>query len=597
MPGSVFATAALVDAIRKDDRRQSLDRRIEEARRDLADLQERRPAEAPDFVDQNMDSHFLNIYQMDALWNNLKGILIHRPYMKEIHKPATISASALVESLKRDYYGCPSDADLGGPARRRIDYEQLERAITAEELDKRMLYRQSQKPAHLQMESNSTEDLVLRFLDRAKFLPESDLPSPSFDEACRLMRKGYPRFTFRAIDPEGSKNDTTKLNRRLRALVATSDMSMRERIGRVCYNLLISAYPPDMHTYNTLIAAFNRSGHHTFAEALVSSFFHSRLLQPTPSTYVAILNHYKCTNNHGKFLRALACLTGTEPTLGGKIRRRHVKDIELSPLLQQWAADMRRRTQTGDWVWEHIPMTQPLVEEIICGLLHFKLFEQAVSLFLTSINYGLRLSMHTARLVLDGCVDALDWRAAVRMIRSITNSQGKWRRFLSTADPESKQLIAARMRALIDICGLHSASQPARRTTLTQLRIYNSKYAKFLEMMEQEAPLRPDSLALHDRFDGAKSRLLRLESLGKELDFVCKTTMSIESKLLYPHFSDAFRASMALHIGAAAIKRSAQLSEEIESLIAGLDIAGEEPSASTDRGRAEHVETREGEAR
>ncbi|KAK5997904.1 hypothetical protein PT974_00270 [Cladobotryum mycophilum] len=554
---SVFATAALVDAIRKDNRRQELDRQLEEARQDLADLQEQRSTSSND-VDSKPQN--LTLQQMDALWKSLKIIYNNRPFMKEIHRPATISTSDLIERLKRDYYGCPSEASFG--AARQTDYERLERAIMSEELDKQMIYREPSKQTHLLMETISAEDVVRKLLDRAKFLPRSTSPSPSFEEARRMRKKGYPNFTFRSIDPDGAQKNTTALNQRLRELIGMPDMNMKERIGRICYNLLISSHPPDMHTYNTLIVAFNKSGHHTFAEALVSSFFHSRLLQPTPSTFVVILNHYKCTNNHGKFLRAIACLTGLESTIG-------------EPLLQKWAADVKRRTHTGEWVWEHIPLNQPLVEEIISGLLHFNLFDQAASFFVSSMRLGVKLSIDIVKHLMDECINAMDWKAAVRMVRAFTNSSGKWQRALLVGDEESKAYIASRMHVLIDICGLNGPLQPIRGFTLINLDISNFKFERFLKLLEEEAPLRKDSLALYSEFDASKSRLLQLESLSREVDFVRKTTSSIESKLLYPDFPHPFRISMARHIGTSAMRRSLQLNQEFRTLIADSSNQGQ----------------------
>ena len=47
------------------------------------------------------------------------------------------------------------------------------------------------------------------------------------------------------------------------------------------------------------------------------------------------------------------------------------------------------RTRTGDWVWEHVPLNRALVEEVITGLLHFKLFDQAASFLSHACDLGL----------------------------------------------------------------------------------------------------------------------------------------------------------------------------------------------------------------
>ncbi|PNY25211.1 Glycerophosphodiester phosphodiesterase [Tolypocladium capitatum] len=566
----MFATAAIVDAVRKEDRRRELDRQLDEARRELSDLRDRGPSASLD-DDSRAD---LTIQQMDALWRSLKAIYSGRPFMKEIDKPATVSVSELVSSLKSDYYGCPGEASMRGV--RQTDYERLERAVMAEETDESILSREARNRIQLFNESSSIEHLVRQLLRRAEILDQGSSPSPSFDEARELAESGHANFTFRSIDPGRAKRNTSVLNRRLRSLVDAPKLGLKERIGRVCYNLLVSAHPPDMHTYNTLIVAFDKAGHHSLADALVHSFFHERLLRPTPYTFVAILNHYKATNNHGKFLRALACLTGADSQTGAKISRRHVKDIENSPVLRNWAADTQRRTRTGDWVLEHVPLNRALVEEVITGLLHFKLFDEAATFFVTCMRSGVAVSSRAAKQVLDECIMALDWKAAVRLIRGFTNNNREWRTTLLTGDEVANSYLVSRIYALLDLCGLHTPGQSASKECLANLNMSGPKLGRFLEALEEsrlEPPgLLPDAPESQSAEDGgvvarSKSRLLQMESIWKEYVAVRRTTISIESKLLYPQFPVRFRTAMALHIGGAAAERSMQLSQDFAELV------------------------------
>lgn len=597
---SMFATAAIVDSVRKEDRRMELDRQLDEARRELSDLQGRGPSASLNDDSRTAD---LTIQQMDALWRSLKMIYSNRPFMKEIDKPATISVSELVSNLRSDYYGCPGEASMRGV--RQTDYERLERAVLAEETDKSILSRESRNRMQLFNESSSIEHLVQQLLRRAEILDQGSSPSPSFEEARELAESGHANFTFRSIDPGRAKKNTSVLNRRLRSLVDAPELGLKERIGRVCYNLLVSAHPPDMHTYNTLIVAFDKAGHHAFADALVHSFFHERLLRPTPSTFVAILNHYKATNNHGKFLRALACLTGADSQTGAKISRRHIQDIENSPVLSKWAADTRMRTRTGDWVWEHVPLNRALVEEVITGLLHFKLFDQAASFFVTCMRSGVALSTRVAKQVLDECIIALDWKAAVRLIRGFTNNNQKWRTTLLTGDEGANSYLVSRIYVLLDLCGLNTPEQSVSKACLANLDISGLKLGQFLEALEEsrlELPgLEADALESQVARDGdlvarSKSRLLQVESIWKEYVSVRKTTISIESKLLYPQFSTQFRIAMALHIGGAATKLSKQLGQDFVELVPGAESGSSTGDREVEAERLHHGGLQEEEA-
>lgn len=568
---SVFATAAIVDAVRKDDRRKELDRQLEEARRELSELQERGASPSSSKSEANPTN--LSIQQMDTLWKSLKTIYRNRPFMKEIDKPATITASELVDGLKHEYYNVAGQPSLN--ALRKTDYEQLERAILAEEGDSQISFRESQNQAQLLRESLSIEHLVRQLLNRAELFDEGATASPSFDEARGLAAKGYPKFSFRSIDQDKAAKNTSALNSQIRSLVDTKDLSLKEKIGRVCYNLLISAHPPDMHTYNTLIVAFDKSGQHAFSDALVYSFFHGRLLKPTPSTFTAILNHYKATNNHGQFLRALACLTGLDGKTGGKIRRRHVSDIEHWGM-QKWASNSKLRTCTGNWVWDHVPLNLPLAETILTGLLQFKLFDDAASFFVSCMRSGVALSTRTVRHLFDECVAALDWRAAVTLVRGLSNSLKRWEVLILQENNDAAAYIVGRLFALIDLCGLGNNGQEPSEKCLANLDISGPKLTRLLESLSKANLLLPEVYtgsfqAPDSGADAAtslsKSRLLQLESMWKEYEFVRKTTSSIESKLLYPEFSSEFRSSMAMHIGTTAIQRSLMLGQELEDAL------------------------------
>ncbi|OAA41355.1 hypothetical protein NOR_05433 [Metarhizium rileyi] len=567
---SVFATAAIVDAVRKDDRRKELDRQLEEAKRELGELLERSNPISPKTEANTSD---ISIKQMDILWKSLKAIYQNRPYMKEIDKPAMIDASELVANLKENYYNAEGEYYLRSSSQ--IDYEQLERAIMDEEQDSRISSREALNQIQLLRESQSVEYLVRQLLRRAELIDTDLNECPSFTEARGLTERGYPNFSFRSVNPGKASKNTIALNRQIRHLVNTNDLSWKEIIGRVCYNIFVSAYPPDMHTYNTLIVAFDRAGRHAFSDALVYSFFHQRLLKPTPSTFTAILNHYKITHNHGQFLRTLACLTGLEEKYGGKMGRRHVKDIELWGM-EKLAANTSLRTRTGNWVWEHVPLNIPLVETVLNGLLYFKLFDEAASFFVSCMRAGVSLSSRAVKQLFDECVAALDWRAAVRLVRGLSNGQKRWEVLLSQEDVDTAAHLVGRVLALIDFCGLNSHGEHVGEKRLKNLDISGPKLHRLLDSLVKAKLLLPDvysgslqaaNAEARTESSRSKSRLLQLESLWKEYVFVRKTTNSIESKLLCPEFSSTFRTAMAMHIGASAVRKSLMLAREFQDAV------------------------------
>ncbi|KAJ4173232.1 hypothetical protein NW754_012239 [Fusarium falciforme] len=565
---SMFATAAVVDAVKKEDRRQDLDRQLEETRRELAELQMLRTLETKRITTNLTQKDELSLSQMDVLWQSLKDIYTNRPYMKEIDKPVTIRVSEFLNRLQADYYQCPDEAAM--LALRQTDYERLEQAIKDEEIDQFLPHRTPLNQKHLHNDSRTIVHLVTQLLDRAAAHDKSTSSSPSYYEARHLAYEGVS-YTFDSIDPARARRNRITLNRRLREVVDSPDLRLKEKVGRVCYNLLVSAYPADMHTLNTLIVAFDKQGHKYISEALVNSFFYYRRVQPTPSTFVAILNHYKNSQNHGRFLRALACLTGLDTETGAKLGRRHVTDT-APPKAKRMSN--KTSTQTGDWIWGHAPLTKPIIEAVIDGLLHFKLFDQAALFFVSCMKANVVLGTNTIKQLFDECILALDWKAAVRLIQGFTNCPNTWQSMLMNRN-ESTTYLISRLHVLLDLVGLRTSGGQVSESTLDNLSISTQGFRQFLEALatvDSTSQLQLQS-STTQLVHSSESRLLQIEALWKEVAFVERTTRSIESKLLYPDFSPQFRESMALHIGNTATKQTLKLNQELIGFLSQLSIS------------------------
>ncbi|KAJ4309373.1 hypothetical protein N0V84_011536 [Fusarium piperis] len=566
---SMFAAAAVVDAVKKEDRRQELDRNLDKTRRELAELQMLRTLETKRITAQlAVETEEVNLNQMDTLWKALKDIYTNRPYMKEIDKPVTIRVSEFLNRLQADHYQCPDEATM--LALRQTDYERLEQAIKDEEIDQSLPHRTALNQKHLHNESRTIAHLVIQLLDRAAAYDKSASSTPSFYEARHMANEGVS-YTFDSIDPARARRNRITLNRRLREVIDSPNLRLKEKVGRVCYNLLVSAYPADMHTYNTLIVGFDKQGYKFLSEALVNSFFYYRRLQPTPSTFVAILNHYKNSQNHGRFLRALACLTGLDTQTGAKLGRRHVTDT--LPTKAQKARD-RTSTQTGEWIWEHAPLDKPLIEAVIGGLLHFKLFDQAALFFVSCMKANVVLGTNTIKQLFDECILALDWRSAVRLIQGFTNCPNTWQSMLMNRD-ESTTYLISRLRVLLDLIGLTASGGQVSKSALDNLSISTQGFRRFLDALAKvdstsQLQLQSSTTQL---VHSSESRLLQIEALWKEQAFVRNTTRSIESKLLYPDFSPRFRKSMALHIGNTAAEQTSKLNEELIGVLSQLSIS------------------------
>ncbi|RBR17337.1 uncharacterized protein FIESC28_06494 [Fusarium coffeatum] len=576
---SMFATAAIVDAVRKEDRRQELDRQLEETRRELAQLKLRNLEASQRTTDNNLAQDDISLGQMNHLWESIKEIYTNRPFMKEIDKPATIRIDEFLNRVHIEQYECPNQETMD--AYRRTDYDRLEHAILREETDDSIPHRRPMNSKQLHNAGRTLNHLIQQLLKRANAHDKSGSPCPSFDEAVELANKSPSDKYLVESNIETMKKNRVKLNHGLREVVGSPTLSLKEKVGRVCYNLLVSAYPADMHTYNTLIVVFDKQGYKYLSESVVNSFYYYRRLRPTPSTFVAILNHYKNSGNHGQFLRSLACVAGLDGETGAKLRRRLADSYEPSRAgrnkVQTW-------TQTGDYFWEHAPLDKPLVEATIQGLLHFKLFDQAASFFVSCMRARVTLSTQVIKQLFDECIVALDWRSAVRLIQGFAECIKTWPSMLLGRDQDTAYLIS-RVHVLLDIAGLRGSGGEVSVSALDNLSISNPGFRRFLSDLAAAASS-TSQLETQDSTTSLTSssgrRLLQIEALWKEQDLVAKTTRSIESKLLYPDFSQDFRESMASHIGNTAVNNVVELNGEIMDFFSRLPRSAQAEQAITE---------------
>ncbi|KAM3536242.1 hypothetical protein MY4038_000400 [Beauveria bassiana] len=562
---SVFASAAVIDSLKKDKRRRELDQELEHARQELAELKEK--SKSPSSLHStNRDG--LTVEQMDILWKAMKQIINERPYRKNVLYPATLTASSVTECLRKDYYDCPTQTML--QKGRHIDYDDLDRAILNE--SEQIPAPGSRTETHLRNETLRFRRLVNALLKQADRMDRTGMQSKSFEQASELLNcNTRVNYSFRSADPEAARTMTQELNGSLRRILATP-MSLKEKIGRLCYNMLISTHVPDIHTYNTLIAGFDKYGLPIMSDQVIYSFFYGRYIKPTESTFVAILNHNKLRNRPGEFLLNMARITGMNE-VGVKLRRRH-QDSMLRFFERKWLMTERAsKSRVGEYIMQHLPLTPELLEEMIRGLLLFKLFEQAAVLFVGCLKAGITLASNLLPQLLDECISALDWSASVRLVRGMSEFSRQWFQIMAESGHDGLQLIN-RVHKLLDLCGISIRGQ-SFHVTARRLQISVHGLSELISALNSTGIfLEPSSFM--NKYDPAKSRWLQLESIRKEYIKVRKATKSIESKLLNADHGQQFREDCAVHISESALEQSKKLRKEFYKLHLSGQQTGEE---------------------
>ncbi|RCI11360.1 hypothetical protein L249_7134 [Ophiocordyceps polyrhachis-furcata BCC 54312] len=568
---TVILSATCADAFRKDRRRIEIDQKLDAARKALVDLQNSDATRKLDARPYDTPTPDMTRRQMIAVWGALKNIYNDRSFMEDAYISRPVGGWDLVKHLKIRLYNCPDRRELSN--RRKTDYDGLERAAVAEQQDPTIRLREARDETHLFYEVAAVERLVCRFVCRAKRQEIASRSTPWLRDAIeRMLNKGGVEYAFPEVDRARWRRNVEILTQHLRQCIASSGESLRQKIGKVCYNLLVSAYAPDIFVYNTLIVAFSRAYLNTFADIVIWSFFHERCMRPTALTYVLVLNHYSVRSDYGNFLKVIGRIAGCDGEVGGKIARRHIEECERGGKLGKWARDDGIRTQIGEWVFQHVPLTRNLMNEIVRGLVRFKLFQQAVYLYFACMACKFFFSPAMVRNLLDECVNALDRRAAVELIRGLINHSREWKAAMMTGDVETDWYLINRIYTLLEICGLRCGPEQVSEQYLDALGISPASLAGLLADLDLHQhwlrkPCFPLSVEGEPSVVRSQSRLLQIQSLRREVDVVRGTTRSLESTLLYPCFPLEFRLLMVQFIGEQALEYSSRLMDETGELL------------------------------
>lgn len=209
-----------------------------------------------------------------------------------------------------------------------------------------------------------------------------------YQEISELSERGsFPSYTI--PNPSHAAMERKALNDSIADL--TSDglnkrgtRSIDQMVAGICYNLLASSVSPDITTFNIMIERLTRYKQHDLASHVIS-FLENSPFKANERTISAILNHYRAKNYEIGFRRTMNRIRGFEGGLGlteiksGKIVRSKFAAI--------WA-------DKNDFVFkkgvlrETAKINGQLYETLIRGCLQFGQLGQALGYMRTAIQRG-----------------------------------------------------------------------------------------------------------------------------------------------------------------------------------------------------------------
>jgi hypothetical protein len=469
-----MATAAVADAAAKDQRQRELDSKIRDARDKLATLLEQAPAYEPKrtrdgpYVLHNASHTPPGIYEALTSICVMPSRLL-RESSRRGNRAAYLRSlgKGLGVQEQREWWKTPP-----------VVWDKFGEMIAEEEAAGTAVgYREPVNAVQFSKQRERINNLVDQLLVETYRGPDGVASTPDLLESAwnniRMLRSsGYPKYQHSDLDPAAAaaarrdlsavtrnifrdwkllKDDLIAVSRNDRGLDKRRTEIYRKRreyfVGKLCHNLLIARFGPDIYTYNTLIYGFKSVGEARFGQAVVDSLLASRL-KPTTMTLVALLQHYNQNDIVG-FYNIIRRITGDDHR-GVLLRLKPVKEVKDDPTLFRWAQNVDAAVAHG-FVTERPVVTEVVVEALLDRLISFRMVRHAAVVLAACLRERWSISTRYVRRVVALCVAQVDRVAAVELLRTFLADVKQLAHFTRGEDlPESS--LRNNLYRLLQIC-------------------------------------------------------------------------------------------------------------------------------------------------
>lgn len=195
--------------------------------------------------------------------------------------------------------------------------------------------------------------------------------------------------------------------------------------SRICYNLLTSSTPPDVHTYNMLVIVLCRLRQHGLVRAVLESMQECHV-PPNNVTISAALRFYSATADRSGFERYVK-LVGSRNGLLDLRQPAASLVTERSEVLHRYWHKRRRLVRSEDSAGhpddvaaaredscmlfiQKAPRDQAALEELFCGTLKFFGLAQARYCYKALVEGGWEVNVRILTLMLKRCARERYWR-------------------------------------------------------------------------------------------------------------------------------------------------------------------------------------------
>jgi hypothetical protein len=201
---------------------------------------------------------------------------------------------------------------------------------------------------------------------------------------------------------------TQRLNNGLKDLLRhdsrdkKDDQEVAHALAKICHNLFVSSAPPDVQTFNILIAGFKRWRCPDMVDDTILAF-HGSKIRPNEITLRYILGHYISEKRPDGFSRFVSWMRGVGDAL-----------MLANPSITINEAGENRLIRINEnKVYQKVHPTPMVFGALIGGVLKFGGFDRALDVYYEMKADGWGLDMAGLTRLLGDCIRRADWQGGV----------------------------------------------------------------------------------------------------------------------------------------------------------------------------------------
>ncbi|KAI5926040.1 hypothetical protein F4810DRAFT_620786 [Camillea tinctor] len=311
-----------------------------------------------------------------------------------------------------------------------MTWVRIEANIAVEELDPEYLLREPKDKHQLQLTANTIVTLVDQLLIHCQikqsFRSQDDFEG---DDSRREVAEGaiaeieklywsrhWPSYEHPLEQPEKAAKTRSMLSDSIRRNFNRA-ASTKEIVANICHNLLTSSIPPSIHTYNTLMAGFNRINRPDLAHVVIQSYIHNTTWPATQMTMVCLLNHYRCTDEINGLQDIIQRMRGARDD------GLHFRVLPKVPWLRR---DLEGYALRKYSYVLRAPRDDDVYDSIVAGWLQCGEVGNAAMAFVACLRNGCSIHYLTLQKLLRACLSTVDYAIARKLVRGMAKDFGKF---------------------------------------------------------------------------------------------------------------------------------------------------------------------------